>query len=351
MRGPAFSRIITWVAPLIALLIPVTAPAFEIEEERIFGDPSAPSHLQVISTTDTDLIAPLINAFLVDHQDLAIIYTTVSSTDLMAAIYDGSEEFDIALSSAMDLQTKLSNDGYTQRHSSPATDMVPDWARWGDHLFAFTQESAAIVISPSAFEGLEIPRTRQELITLLRTHADRFRGRVGTYDIGTSGLGYLFATQDARTSDSYWRLTEIMGNMQSRLYCCSSDMLNDVASGEIAVAYNVLGSYAAARIDLTDLIQTIEPQDYTLMMLRTAAILKTTDMPEQAGAFMDHLLLAAWGNAFPDIYPFQTNDADSDTTALRPIRLGPGLLVYLDAFKRKSFLTEWNDAILQDNPG
>jgi iron(III) transport system substrate-binding protein len=36
-----------------------------------------------------------------------------------------------------------------------------------------------------------------------------------------------------------------------------------------------------------------------------------------------------------------------DTQALRRIRMGPGLLVYLDAFKKAAFLREWSSAVLQ----
>lgn len=342
MRSPLLSALLTCVQ---MLLISPAATAFEVEEERLFGPSDAATRLRVISTTDTELMAPLIEAYLAENPSQAIEYTTVSSADLMLGIYQGEQHFDLALSSAMDLQTKLSNDGYTQSHRSDATELVPEWARWGDHLFAFSQESAAIVISPAAFEGLALPETRQDLITLMRDHEDRFRGRVGTYDITTSGLGYLFATQDARTSESFWRLTEIMGNLQTTLYCCSSDMLNDLASGEIAVAYNALGSYAQARTDLADRIHTIEPRDYTLIMLRTAAILKGSENADAAGWFLDHLIHAAWGTQNTDIYPFPRYDTPQDTATHRPIRLGPGLLVYLDGLKRRGFLEEWTDAI------
>lgn len=128
--------------------------------------------------------------------------------------------FDVAISSAMDLRVRLSNDGYTRTHQFAATDLVPNWGAWRGHVYAFSQEPAALVISPAAFEGLSVPKTRQELITLLREHEDRFRRRVATYAIAESGLGYLFATQDSRTSESYWRLTEIMRNLATRLYCC-----------------------------------------------------------------------------------------------------------------------------------
>lgn len=59
------------------------------------------------------------------------------------------------------------------------------------------QEPATIVINKAAFDGLDIPQSRQELILGLCDHPKRFQGRVGIYDLRISGLGYLFATQDA----------------------------------------------------------------------------------------------------------------------------------------------------------
>ena len=37
-----------------------------------------------------------------------------------------------------------------------------------------------------------------------------------------------------------------------------------------------------------------------------------------------------------------------DNVALRPIRLGPGLLVFLDRLKRRTFLRNWEASITQE---
>ena len=158
-----------------------------------------------------------------------------------------ADAYDLVISSAMDLQTKLANDGHVQRHSSEVTREVPAWAKWNDMVFAFTQEPAAIVVSDAAFAAEGIPRSRQDLIDVLRRNPERFRGKVGTYDVRESGLGYLFATQESRVSETYWRLTEVMGGLGARLYCCSSQMIDAVSGGDLFVAYNVLGSYALQR--------------------------------------------------------------------------------------------------------
>ena len=324
------------VLSLALSLVASAAPGFEIEELVQFPAENETAELRVISTADTELFAPFILEFQQANPGISVAYHVVSTTELMIALAEEGESFDLAISSAMDLQVKLANDGLARPYQSVRTAALPPWARWHGQVFAFTQEPATMVLSRAAFEGLPLPRTRQELITVLRDNPDRFAGRIGTYDVRVSGLGYLFATQDGRTSETFWRLAEVMGSLQTRLYCCSGAMIEDVASGEIAVAYNVLGSYAQARADLHDAI------------LRTVLIPETATLPDQAGAFIDHLIQTSWlrpdnGFAFPGI----TGEGLSGNAGLRPIALGPGLLVYLDRLKRQQFLREWEAAMVQ----
>lgn len=335
---------------IVAICVGCAAQAFEIEGEYRFGSDDARQEIRIISTADVEILIPLMRLFLDANPKVAIEYTSVSSGDLMTAIVDEGAQFDLALSSAMDLQIKLANDGFSAEHSSDATKLVPDWGNWRNHVFAFSQEEASIVVSPEAFEGLDIPRDRQALINVLRSHPERFEGRVATYDLGLSGTGYLFATQDARTTETYWRLMEVMGSLDARLFGSSNAMIEAVSRGEMAVAYNVLGSYARARKDLDGMIEVIDPADVTSMMLRTAILLKGSEETELAQGFIDHLLLSAWGAEDVPEYPFYKWHLDTSeaAAATKPIRLGPGLLVFLDAQKRKRFLREWSAAIRQE---
>lgn len=334
-----------FVFPLILIMMPALAAAFETEDFARFGPKDSPEVLRIISTADIGFFAPMITSFLATRPNIAIDYTVASSTELQKAITQEGEVFDLAISSAMDLQTKLANDGWAQRHASEATNAVPDWAVWNDMLFAFTQEPATIVVSKSGFGALPIPRDRNDLVQLLRQHPERFLGRVGTYDVRQSGLGYLFATQDTRASDTYWRLTELMGGLGVKLYCCSSDMIDAVKAGDLLIAYNVLGSYAINRADREE-FEIILPADFTTVMLRSAIIPHNGASPALSGAFVDHLMTRSHGAraqrlTHPDL------DLGAFETALNRIRLGPGLLVFLDQLKRRAFLAEWESAILQ----
>jgi len=326
------------------------ALAFEIEGEHVYPAPGGNVTLKIISTADINVFEPIILEFQRDHPTISIDYVIASSTELMKAIYEEGAEFDLAISSAMDLQTKLANDGYVQTYSSNATDALPDWAKWRSQIFAFTQEPAVVVISEAAFQGIDPPKTREDLISLLRDNPEKFERQIGTYDVRVSGAGYLFATQDSRNSDSYWRLTEVMGRLNTQLYRGSGDMIRDVASGQLALAYNVVGSYAMSRLSDFPGIRVILFDDYVNVMLRTALIPKNAKNPTQSGMMIDFL---AELNRRPELTKLTSlPPIDSaqlqENSAARPIRLGPGLLVFLDRLKKENFLTNWVNSIEQE---
>ncbi|ABG32464.1 ABC transporter substrate-binding protein [Roseobacter denitrificans] len=329
------------VLTLCLILFGTVAPAREWEDRQRFGVSDAPITLRILSSTDTALFAPVLAAFVARRSDVAIDYFVAGTADLNTLFRQSPHAYDIVISSAMDLQFKLANDGFAQPMDMPG---YPDWAHWRYTLFAFTSEPAAIVLNRQAFEGRDLPRTRQEVIRVLRDNPEQFSARVGTYDVRQSGLGYLFATQDARTSETYWRLMEVMGNLDAQLYCCSGAMIEDVAAGRILLAYNVLGSYAAARADLADQLEIILPSDFQTIMMRSALISGQTPNPEISRDFMRHLLPAS-GSGSNALLPML--ELNSDAAGQGMIELSPALLTYLDALKSKGFLAEWVDAMIQ----
>lgn len=341
---------------IVLILAATVATAFEIEEHRVYPGTAQGSDarvLRIVSTGDLEVFDPYLRAFQRARPALSIDYTVVSSADLHRGLRDGMA-FDLALSSAMDLQFQLANDGYAQSFRSAQTQSLPDWARWRDLIFAFSAEPAVVVFSTDRMVGLPLPATRQELVTLLRDHPDRFHGAVGTYDVRDSGLGYLFATQEDRSTDAYWRLSEVMGRLDPQLYCCSAQMIDDVAAGRLALAYNVLGSYAAERLVRKShgKMAILAMQDFANVMLRTAIIPATATETEAAGALID-MLAALAVRTEPGDWPLPplTPIGTGDTAGFGPIRLGPALMVYLDPLNRRAFLTEWEEAMDQREAG
>jgi iron(III) transport system substrate-binding protein len=326
---------------LTAILLGFAANAQEWEDQKIFKGTGSTKPLRILSSTDTSFFAPVIQGYQAINPEVNIEYLVTSTANLDELFRKSPENFDIVVSSAMDLQLKLVNDGYGAKIDGIDH---PSWAQWRQSLFAFTIEPAAIVINKAAFKGRDIPKTRHDLIQELRSRPQFFEGKLGTYDVRQSGLGYLFATQDARASETYWRLMEVMGRIGTNLYCCSGDMIDDLTSGKIAVAYNVLGSYADARAQKDGQIEVILPADFPTTMMRTALVSK--DAPNGVGAagFMQHLLRT------------QSSNPEDRDGRLPPLMLAPGqqtitiepaLMTYLDRLKRQTFIKEWERAIIQ----
>ena len=321
--------------------------AINIEERRVFGD--AVRSVRVLSTIDVDIIAPVFEDFLKSGANLSIDYQTASSQDVYDAITQDRAKFDMVISSAMDLQMKLANDGFASSLSDQSLAQVPAWARWRDVLVALAQEPVVTVLNRDAFSGAPIPETRTELAAILRENPDRYRGMLGTYDPMKSGAGYLFASQDARYSDTFWRLAEIMGGLRAQLYATSSSMIEDVATGKIAMAYNVVGSYAMARLAGNTNVQILEFKDFTHILLRSALIPASAENKQDAEILLAYLLSDAGQTAIEELaqLPQISEQGLMSRPHQKPIRMDPGLLVYVDPIKKQRFLAEWSAAVLQ----
>lgn len=329
---------------LILFFLPCGLAAQNWEDQQLFGAEGAAENLKLISSTDTSFFAPIIESFLRGRPNVSIRYFVTGTTDLDAIFRADPDSYDVVISSAMDLQLKLANDGLALRIDNIAH---PEWAQWRQSLFGFTTEPATIVINKAAFVGQPVPRTRQELIQALRADPGRFRGRVGTYDVRQSGLGYLFATQDARASESFWRLTEVMGSLDAQLYCCSGDMIDDLADGKLAVAYNVLGSYASARSEALGDLEVFLPSDFPTTMMRTAFVSQSTATPQIAADFIRHLTSSQSDTSGGEVFPLPRLTPSLDQEGRAAIALEPALMTYLDRLKRRTFIREWESAIIQ----
>lgn len=334
----------------VALWLAGAAQALVLEEDAVFpATGGETARLSVISTTDTGVFRPVIEAFQALNPGVAVRYSVAGSRELHTGLLIEGAAYDLAISSAMDLQMQLANDGLTAPWRSAQVDALPGWARWQDRLFAFAQEPVVMIVSRKGLGGLPLPQTRRDLIGLMRDHPALFKGRIGTYDPVASGAGYLFATQDARQSDTFWRLAEVMGGLSPRLYSSTNDMISDLKTGRLILAYNVLGSYATPRFAGDPDGVVIEPEDHTLTLLRTALIPHNAPHPDLGGAFLDFLLGAEGQRLIGTEAGLPPIDeaALAARPHLRPIRLDPGLLVYLDRLQRQRFLEEWNSALIQ----
>lgn len=346
-------------ARTIVLLLIATQAGLSIATgcERSWGTPQPTVERLILhAATDTSAFTTLIADYQRVHPSLDIRYVQLTSEEIYRRARSGTGLPDLLISSGMDLQTKLVNDGYAQPHRSVETAAIPSWARWRDEAFAFSWESAVLVYNTQLLSAAQVPRSRDQLLELLRTASRPMRARIGTYDVMRSGVGYLLASQDARISGLTSALTAALGDNEVVLEDQSSRLLDRLAKGELALAYNVLGSYAQARIDAGAPLGLVLLEDYTLTVSRVAVIPKAAEHVEQAQRFLDYLLSRRGQSLLArahGVSPVRTDldgslharDVTSRSDALRPISLGPGLLVYRDASKRRAFLDAWERSV------
>jgi ABC-type Fe3+ transport system substrate-binding protein len=219
-----------------------------------------------------------------------------------------------------------------------------------------TEEPAVLIYNTELVAPSEVPASRFDLIDLLRPADSRFAGRVATYDIEESGLGYLFAFVDSQQANTFGRLLEAFGRSGAVATCCSAEIIDAVADGRYLIAYNVLGSYALARAEEDPRIGVRAPVDYTLMLSRAALIPKEATEAEIAGQFVDFMLspggraVMARSRLLVRIGGPEGGDLDlpgGGPSSLRPIALSPVLLAGLDRHKRRIFLEHWQQNLRQ----
>ena len=310
--------------------------------------------LLVKGTTDHSEVTDIIAEFMKRNPEILVQYSKVLSTEL----FDDAVKHptakgaaDVIWSSSMDLQIKFANDGYAAEYRSPEAEGIPAWARWKDRAYGITAEPVVMVYNKRLLrEGL-VPKDHADLLRLLTDHLAVFRGKIGTYDPEISGTGLLFITQDVRITAQTWKLVAAMGRAGVRLFASSDPMIDRVASGELLLAYNVLGSYALERAKREPDLGVIFPSDYMLLLSRIAVIPQAAAQPELARRFLDFMLsqngqslLASHslGSVRDDMKPAIPGYADA-AKALRPIALNIDLMTYLDQAKRHRFLKDWKE--------
>ncbi|WP_099866366.1 extracellular solute-binding protein [Pararhizobium haloflavum] len=315
--------------------------------------------LTIVGTTDTQIFSIFVAAFQDANPGIAVSYEETETLPMYEDYLTGRLQPapDLLISSASDLQVKLANDGHAVAHRSDEVAALPRWAQWRDEVFGFTFEPAVIIYNPDLVSGDEAPRTHLELAEVLEADPERFRGRVATYDIAASGVGYLLAVQDQLISSQFWRLANAFGRTDAVLSGSSPDILSRVASGELAIAYNVLGSYAFARQAAGANIGIVVPDDYVLVLTRSMLIPRDAPSPGLAGTFVDFALSrqgqavaagpTALGAVMPDVRGMFTtrNITELGSGAVQPIALGPALMVALDQQRKSRFLETWRGIV------
>ncbi|WP_417537622.1 ABC transporter substrate-binding protein [Marinomonas sp.] len=344
---------------LVSLIITCKA----IAETPTLGAAWEADRLTIYSATDLKAISPVLLAFKVQNPNIKLEYHEFNTQELDRAIRVKSLENqpDVVISSAMDLQIRLVNDGYAQPIKDEILEVLPSWANWRNEVVGFTYEPIVFVYNKAAFKDKIVPLTHESLASVMRSGDDFFIHRVGSYDARYSGIGYLVATQDEVTSSISGRLQESLGRARTQVYRQTASLLDDIASGKLIFGYNLLGSYSFAREKYDDRIGVVIPQDYALVVSRAAFISKYAKHALNAQRFMSFLMSAEGQSVIanqselvalnPDIEALVSRQNIYDQTInFHPIPLGPALMVYLDDSKRRRFIKAWENALLPSSP-
>jgi iron(III) transport system substrate-binding protein len=347
-------------------LPPGYAPAYEATIRAAEDE----GRLVIYSTTDTSVASFLIEDFRAMYPRIDVQYEDLNSTVLhhrfiaetQLGAYSAdeaesrSESADVLWSSAMDQQASLVSNGYALTYESPERAAIPDWAKWKDQAFATTYEPIIIVYNKGLLPAAEVPQSRADLVRLLTADPNRFSGKVETYDIERSGVGFFLATQDVAVSPAFWDLARALQRAGVHGELTTDAMVRRVASGQSVLAYNVLGSYALAQAQRNVSLGTVLLKDYTLVSSRVMFISKKAPHPNAARLWIDYLLSKRGQTVIANnarLFAVRA-DVQGETTAtslttmlgtsIRPIALGPALIGYMNNENYRDFIQEWRRA-------
>jgi iron(III) transport system substrate-binding protein len=311
----------------------------------------------VLSSTNSPNTKPVWADFEKLYPGIKVEQSDLSSTELYNRFLSqeaaGDHETDVLWSNAMDLQMKLVVDGQAMSYVSPEKSHMPDWAQYKDQIYALTLDPTVFVYNKRLLPPNLVPKTHADIVKLMTDHRDMFQGKVTTYDVATTGSAYLTAVLDSQHWPQYWDLVNALGKVGARYYQSAGAMVEMVAAGQYAFAYDLPYPYAQFR-EMTDPnVGHVFPTDFTLSLSRLVLITKNSPHPNAAKLFLDYLLskrgqqLIADKGALVAIRPDVTGvNSFAEVSKqvgpnLVPAKVDPSLLDSLKPRTRLEFLRKW----------
>jgi len=341
----------------LILILSLATPAMA-EVVRFAAPGAETATLRIYSTLDRPLATPLIAAFQAEYSGVTVVYEDLLAAEIATRVVaetdKGQPTADFVFSSGMDLQVKLANDGYAQTVTVPLAAAWPDWANWRDMAFALTYEPGVLVWHKPSFPDGP-PQSRLDLIGWLKTPAAQ--GRIGTYDIARSAVGYLYLARDAEHFADIWSLVAAMGRADLQTFSTSQAIIDRVADGRLAIGYNILGSYADARARSEADLGVLLLRDFTVVTSRVGLVPRAAARADLGTAFLAFLMGREGQTLMADrlrlgavsLEVSGQNTARAMEAALgnqlRPVPVSPGLLAYLDQSKRARLIARWQAAL------
>ncbi len=335
-----------------------TPPAgYPADYAQIIAAANKEGKVVIYSALDTKAAQPLIKDFTALYPNVKVEYNDMNSTEMynrfIAEVASGQGSADVMWSSAMDLQVKLVDDGQALTYASPEASKLPAWAVYRNQAYGTTYEPAVFIYNKRLVTADEVPQDHAAFAKLITTKADKFKGKVTTYDIEKSGVGFMFVVQDTKYFAGMKDLEKGFGASSYRVYASTGNMLEKVSSGEHLLGYNVLGSYALVRAKKDPALGVVLPKDYTLVLSRVLFIGKQAKNPNAAKLWTDYILSQRGQKLIGgDVELFAIrSDVDAEYTAaslakqlganVKPIPVSAEIVTYLDQKRRLDFLSDW----------
>jgi iron(III) transport system substrate-binding protein len=315
----------------------------------------------VYSTTDTSSANFLVKDFQALYPGISVEYNDMNSTEVYNRFISekaaNAGSADVLWSSSMDLQIKLAGDGGALAYASPEIAALPSWAVWKNEAFGTTYEPLAFVYNKRLLSGDEIPQSHADLLRVFTTKGEKLKGKVTTYDIEKSGVGFMLITQDSKFNPQFWDMVKALGVVGPRVQSSAGTMMERISSGENLLGFNIFNSYAALRAKKDPSIGIVLPKDYALVMSRVMFISKTAKNPNAAKLWLDYILSKRGQTIIANQSELGSirSDVEGEMTAAgytkllgaaaKPIPVSADLLVYLDQTKRLDFIKQWQAAM------
>ncbi|KAF1021975.1 MAG: hypothetical protein GAK30_01477 [Paracidovorax wautersii] len=315
------------------------------------------ARLVVYSTTDSKAADPLVKDFQALYPWIQVEYNDMNSTELynryLSEQAAGGNSGDTVWNSSMDSALKLAKQ-FALQYDSPERAKLPDWASWQNKAYGTTFEPAVFVYNKRLVSEAEVPRTHEAFAKLV---ADpKYKGKVTSYDIEKSAVGFMLAAQDAKVDPKYWDFIKAVGAAGVLVQSSTGTMLERVSSGENLLGYNILGPYAEAKAKKDPSLGIAYPTDHALVLSRVAFISRRAKNPNAAKLWLDYLLSKRGQEVIAHQAELVSvrndiegdNDVDGMTKklgkALHPIPVDESLLDYLEQNKRLAFIKQWRES-------
>ena len=315
----------------------------------------------VYSALDTKAAQPLVRDFNALYPDVKVEYNDMNSTELynrfIAEQASGQGGADVMWSSSMDLQVKLVDEGHAMAYASPESKAIPAWANYKSMAYGTTFEPAVFVYNKRLVTGDQIPQDHASFAKIVSANPEKYKGKVTTYDIEKSGVGFMFVAQDYKEFKGMDDLVHAFGASGYRVYSSTGNMLEKTSSGEHLLGYNVLGSYAFTRAKKDASLGVVVPKDYALVLSRVMFIGKGAKNPNAAKLWLDYILSKRGQTIIADqaeLFAIR-EDIPGEHTAgalkkqygdkLKPIPVSSEITATLDQKKRLDFIAHWKQAL------